>query len=1130
MSEDSATTKSHQKDQLKSEAQADKDAPEQVSSDKSTEREHQAQSATASENIPEELTTSLATESEEAPEQLDQDSSIAQQPHTSDAEASQTADASDTTTFDPSSSSSLPPTSETVEEKISSTDDIQEDSAHDESSQKTEEPTGEAVDDAGQSDDRHTATDSSEQLSNPVIAAEQFESTDHTPQKSSAIDQPPEENTQDETAEQEMTEDIEKEGEPSDKTLSKEDEVADPEESTKDNRDVDDAAAALEQTTLSQGDDEKGAEESTLQEAKAGTDTDKESLKESGERPAAAVSEPLVSPPLPSKQATLPPPPVPSKPTRDEQADSQALEGSKAVDTEREAVARAFGVAANSSSSTGPQPAQSRSTSPKGKDEEPEPKPEQTTSSSAASAPTTSSSKIKVGKGPPPTTNPEEEKPFDFNTFLDQMKDTSARGVGEYVRSFIRGFSKKPYRTVDQIKLIFDFLDFISERMRQCTVWSKLSEAEFENAREAMEKLVMNRLYNFTFTPAVAKEGRWTPQTDDLERDRVLRERIELFSWLKEEHLDVPTGDHSRGFVEFAIQELLKINHYKAPRDKLICILNCCKVIFGLIRHMSSEENADTFIPVLIFVVLKASPEHLISNVEYIGRFRNPDKLSSESGYYLSSLMGATAFIETMDYSSLSNISQEEFEKNVEEAVAKMAERPAPPPVASASTTAHFEPVPTGNLLAPPGQQARGVNPTMPGHTRSVGASDPHAPLGVGEGSATNLPGPNPPSFTEDTRAFLQRTGEAARLGFTTSLGKPIGALGKLLGEGLEGIKTPSGPGASGSGVNSSTASPARVDSPGLAAAFKLDKGAAGGMGIEGTRVASGAAVPSSTPRKGGVFSSFFGGESSSSPSQSSGTRATSGSSSTSTPGQSGVFNPGSWGRSFRGNDPAAYDDDIPHTPTGGDHRQGPFSSLVRNPQYSDAVPPGRKIGETPYAPKAHRSRPGAPERSDSLDPFNSPDPSSGDEGTRRGVFASSHLSNRADDGNTSSEGIGTPSDDGSDLEDDHSTQRSRSRLPDLGSFVPNFLSENTQRQQFAQGPRSGHPGQIGDSSMIADSSSDSNEMEIARMQEGEFLASMETLKSVFPDTDEEVRRMILEDCNGDVGQAIDRLLEINQG
>lgn len=97
------------------------------------------------------------------------------------------------------------------------------------------------------------------------------------------------------------------------------------------------------------------------------------------------------------------------------------------------------------------------------------------------------------------------------------------------------------------------------------------------------------------------------------------------------------------------------MNHYKAPRDKLICILNCCKVIFGtsqplfsleslaavssfllpfqyincrnsvtdtitfipgLIRHVNLSEGADSFIPILIFVVLKANPEHLLSNVE----------------------------------------------------------------------------------------------------------------------------------------------------------------------------------------------------------------------------------------------------------------------------------------------------------------------------------------------------------------------------------------------------------------------------------------------------------------------------------------------------------------------------------
>ena len=86
--------------------------------------------------------------------------------------------------------------------------------------------------------------------------------------------------------------------------------------------------------------------------------------------------------------------------------------------------------------------------------------------------------------------------------------------------------------------------------------------------------------------------------TDDLERDRVLAQRIALFGWLEATHLDVPEGEGSEGFLMFAqqgqsiisteichhltlIAERLKINHYKAPRDKLICILNCCNVIFG---------------------------------------------------------------------------------------------------------------------------------------------------------------------------------------------------------------------------------------------------------------------------------------------------------------------------------------------------------------------------------------------------------------------------------------------------------------------------------------------------------------------------------------------------------------------
>lgn len=41
-----------------------------------------------------------------------------------------------------------------------------------------------------------------------------------------------------------------------------------------------------------------------------------------------------------------------------------------------------------------------------------------------------------------------------------------------------------------------DVKQFISEKMVQAEPWKSQSSAEFDNALEAMEKLVMNRLYN----------------------------------------------------------------------------------------------------------------------------------------------------------------------------------------------------------------------------------------------------------------------------------------------------------------------------------------------------------------------------------------------------------------------------------------------------------------------------------------------------------------------------------------------------------------------------------------------------------------------------------------------------------
>jgi hypothetical protein len=322
-----------------------------------------------------------------------------------------------------------------------------------------------------------------------------------------------------------------------------------------------------------------------------------------------------------------------------------------------------------------------------------------------------------------PVPEPEQDLPFDFHRFLEQLRHRTADPVAKFLRSFLLEFGKKQWMVHEQVKIIGDFLEFISKKMAQCEIWRTVSDAEFDNAREGMEKLVMNRLYNHTFSPAIPPPepvsprkgrrrqdppgpGRRGQHQEDVERDEVLAQKVRIYKWVREEHLDIKdVGEKGRKFLALAQQELLKIKSYRAPRDKIICILNCCKVIFGFLRTSKSDQSADAFVPLLIYTVLQANPDHLVSNVQYILRFRNQDKLGGEAGYYISSLMGAVQFIEGLDKTSLT-VTDEEFDKNVEAAVSAIAEKHAPSPTAeihpeSAAGPAHLHPSTSGHRRMP---------------------------------------------------------------------------------------------------------------------------------------------------------------------------------------------------------------------------------------------------------------------------------------------------------------------------------------------------------------------------------------------------------------------------------------------
>ncbi|AEO55041.1 hypothetical protein MYCTH_2298407 [Thermothelomyces thermophilus ATCC 42464] len=411
---------------------------------------------------------------------------------------------------------------------------------------------------------------------------------------------------------------------------------------------------------------------------------------------------------------------------------------------------------------------------------------------------------------PPPEPEPEPALPFDFHRFLEQLRNKKADPVARYLKSFLSEFGKRQWMVHEQVKIISDFLAFIANKMAQCEVWKDVSDAEFDNAREGMEKLVMNRLYAQTFSPAIPPPqplpgprkrrgqerimgpGRRGQHQEDVERDEVLAQKIKIYSWVREEHLDIPpVSESGKRFLKLAQQELLKIKSYRAPRDKIICVLNCCKVIFGLLKHTKSDSSADSFMPLLIYVVLQANPEHLVSNVQYILRFRNQEKLGGEAGYYLSSLMGAIQFIENMDRTTLT-ISDEEFEQNVEAAVSAIAEKhrsesPPPPPPQSEKSAA----------LRPPTASGSGSSSTRP----SLDVDRPASPRRS-----------TPPDEPRDSGEYSGSDEKAAITGLLRSIQKPLSTIGRIFSD--EPSSSSSSAAAAATSGNTGIASPARTPQP----------------------------------------------------------------------------------------------------------------------------------------------------------------------------------------------------------------------------------------------------------------------------------------------------------------------------
>ncbi|XAR57471.1 hypothetical protein NMG60_11025627 [Bertholletia excelsa] len=246
-----------------------------------------------------------------------------------------------------------------------------------------------------------------------------------------------------------------------------------------------------------------------------------------------------------------------------------------------------------------------------------------------------------------------------FYDFLDRMRNPAALDLVRSIKSFIVSFSFYTASPENDGKKLQDFLTTMEAAIRDHPLWATASDEEIDCAIEGLEKYVMTKLFSRTFASS----------PEDVKIDQEISEKICLLQYfLKPEHLDIPEVFHNESSWLLAEKELQKINAYKAPREKLLCILNCCRVINNLLLNASMSENrvpgADDFLPVLIYVTIKANPPQLHSNLKFIQLYRRQAKLVSETAYYFTNLVSAKSFIVDLDAKSLS-MDETEFQEHM---------------------------------------------------------------------------------------------------------------------------------------------------------------------------------------------------------------------------------------------------------------------------------------------------------------------------------------------------------------------------------------------------------------------------------------------------------------------------------
>jgi len=196
----------------------------------------------------------------------------------------------------------------------------------------------------------------------------------------------------------------------------------------------------------------------------------------------------------------------------------------------------------------------------------------------------------------------------------------------------IKKYIKNPKKNIDLFNNEDDKCNLIAEKIRD---------------------YLMSKLYDYIYPK------------EPLANDLVFYGQTKKLIWLKPEHLDIKKIYINQ--LNSAIMWIKRIDVVKSILEKLLCISNALNTMNNTIKFSSGKDEdagQDELVPIFNYIIIKAQPQRMISNINYIRCFLSDKDNRGNFGFLLSQMESAINFILNINHKCL-NITEDEFYKNM---------------------------------------------------------------------------------------------------------------------------------------------------------------------------------------------------------------------------------------------------------------------------------------------------------------------------------------------------------------------------------------------------------------------------------------------------------------------------------